>query len=613
MKLKVSTTLFITFLCLIGSIGLKGQFQMTELTFQDLSEFQATQSNWKIVGSVQAPLDQDKTLQTSEGMGILVNLPDDDNKAQIFSKLEHGDLDLDLEVMVPQGSNSGIYLQGRYEVQLRDSWGKKRPTFGDMGGIYQRWDDSQAKGQEGFEGTPPLVNAAKAPGLWQRLRISFQAPRFDATGKKIQNARIISAELNGVVIHQNVELTGPTRGPYVGDGDEAPIGPLVIQGDHGPVAFRNFKYRNFNGRPLVLKDLQYKVFRQNIDQIEDWDAAQPDNQGTDQLISWNVAQADNEFAIVFDGKIDVSESGDYLFTLNGQGDANLWIDGESVLNTRNRSNSQLVTLSKGESSIRVLYSKTQVRQQPRLSLSVEGSNFRAIDLNYKSSALVSNLRDPIFEQPDRQARLLRSFLDFKMPHMEQSKKITNAINVGDPTGVHYTFDLKQGSLVQVWRGDFLDMTPMWYNRGNGVSRAMGVVEHLTPDIQFMQSQKDGSFTKMFQEGQYKFRSYKVDGDNRPTFHYEAYGLDITDQIRPTADHKSIKRQIQIKGDSANEVVFKLASGAHLTKVDQQLYQVEDRYFIQTTTSAKIEDLADGRKALVVPIKGVQRIDYTIIW
>ncbi|MEM1123100.1 MAG: DUF1080 domain-containing protein, partial [Bacteroidota bacterium] len=206
------------------------QFPMTELFLDDLSAFQTTKANWQIVEAVQANLDTPKKLQTSAGKGVLVNLYDDQNKSQIFTTFEHGDIDLEVEVMMPAGSNSGIYLQGRYEIQLLDSWGKKRPTYGDMGGIYQRWDDQQPQGKNGFEGTPPLVNAAKAPGLWQKLRLSFQAPRFDAQGNKIQNARIVYAELNGVTIHENVTLTGPTRGPYVGNGDEATKGPIVIQG-----------------------------------------------------------------------------------------------------------------------------------------------------------------------------------------------------------------------------------------------------------------------------------------------------------------------------------------------------------------------------------------------
>jgi len=612
MKQKVYLSRSLFCLLLLGTVGLGAQFQMTELPLTDLSAFQASQSNWQTVGAVEAPFGKEKTLETRKGSGILVNLPDARNKAQIFTRFEHGDIDLDLEVMMPRGSNSGIYLQGRYEIQLLDSWGKQRPTFGDMGGIYQRWDPTQPEGERGYEGTAPLVNAAKAPGLWQRLRISFQAPRFDAQGQKVENARIIFVELNGVMIHQNVELTGPTRGPYVGGGEEAALGPLVIQGDHGPVAFRNFKYRSFDGEPVVLTDLNYKVYRENISTIEDWENAQADKTGTEQLITWNAAQADNDFALVFDGYLEVPEAGDYLFSLACQGNARLWIEGEPQLNVYSNTTRDMVSLPKGQVPIRLLYYKTEVWRQAQLGLSVEGRDFRPVDLHYKSSALANNPTDPIFERVGGRARLLRSFVDFKMPAMEQSKKITNALNVGDPTGLHYTFDLNQGSLVQVWRGDFLNMTPMWYNRGNGVSRALGVRELLTADIQLLQK-TNGRLPLTFAEGQYRFRSYKVDENNRPTFFYEAYGLPFKDQMLPTDDGKSLLRRLSTTGKPKGDLFFCLATGENLSQVDKQHYRVADRYLLRTDASAKIEDMPDGRKALLVPVKEGEVIEYTIVW
>ena len=616
MKLKRYPALLVLLLSLFFAQGVQaqGQFPMSEMNFTDLSEFRSTQNNWQIVGAVSAPMDKDKTLQTKKGSGILANVPDDDNKAQIFSKFEHGDIDLDFEVMMPVGSNSGVYLQGRYEIQLRDSWGKRRPTFGDLGGIYQRWDDSQPKGQEGFEGTAPSTNAAKAPGLWQRMRISFQAPRFDAQGNKVQNARIIFVELNGVVIHQNVELTGPTRGPYVGGGDEAALGPLVFQGDHGPVAFRNFKYRSFDATPVQLKGLTYQVVRENIQETEDWSSVKGESRSTDQLITWNVAQTDNDFAVIYEGLLEIPQSGEYLFTLACQGNASLWINGEMLINDMySRTERRLATLTKGSVPFRLVYDKVEVWRQAQLGFSVEGANFRPVNLHYESSALRSNPTDPIFERSGNQARLLRSFVDFQMPHMEQSKKITNAINVGDPLGVHYTFDLNQGSLVQVWRGDFLNMTPMWYNRGNGVSRALGVVEPLTPNVQLMQRQGDGSLANQFTEGKYKYRSYKVDADNRPTFHYHAYGVDVADQIMPTTDRKSIERQLQFSGAAQGEVLFCLASGTSLDKVNNELYVIDDRYYVKTSAKAKVEDLGNGRQALTVAVQDGKTINYRIIW
>ncbi|HET6568046.1 MAG TPA: DUF1080 domain-containing protein, partial [Rhodothermales bacterium] len=207
------------------------------LALHDLSAFRPAADNWSIVGDVYA-LPDDAELHTQAGTNILVNAGKNtyNEKQNLFTDWEHGDLDLELDYMLPKGSNSGIYLQGRYEVQLFDSWGVQHPKYSDAGGIYERWDDSRGSGNEGYEGIPPLMNVSRAPGLWNHLHIVFQAPRFDAQGHKVANAHFVKVELNGVVVQDNVEVTGPTRSAAFTD--EMPMGPLMLQGDHGPVAFR---------------------------------------------------------------------------------------------------------------------------------------------------------------------------------------------------------------------------------------------------------------------------------------------------------------------------------------------------------------------------------------
>ncbi len=94
-------------------------------------------------------------------------------------------------------------------------------------------------------GVPPRVNAAKPSGKWQSLEIAFVAPRFDMAGKKKSNAKFVRVTLNGKVIHENVEVSAPTGAAWRLV-SEAPRGPLLLQGDHGPVAFRNIRVRPHN-------------------------------------------------------------------------------------------------------------------------------------------------------------------------------------------------------------------------------------------------------------------------------------------------------------------------------------------------------------------------------
>ena len=148
-----------------------------------------------------------------------------------------GDVELYVEFMLAKGSNSGVYLHGLYEVQVFDSWGATEPvTSSDCGGIYHRWIDNKGVG-----GSAPSRNASRRPGEWQSFHIWFRAPRFDGAGKKTENARFIRVLHNGLSIQQNVEVDGPTRAAM--DIPEAAENPIMLQGDHGPVAYRNIYIR----------------------------------------------------------------------------------------------------------------------------------------------------------------------------------------------------------------------------------------------------------------------------------------------------------------------------------------------------------------------------------
>lgn len=142
-----------------------------------------------------------------------------------YTAAKFGDALIEVEFMVPKGSNSGVYVMGVYEIQILDSFGKEKVGPGDVGGLY----GAQA----------PSVNAAKAPGEWQKFVIDFRAPKFDDAGKKTDNARFVKVTLNDKVIHENVEMKGVTPGGL--SGDESKEGPIMFQGNHGPVAYRNIK------------------------------------------------------------------------------------------------------------------------------------------------------------------------------------------------------------------------------------------------------------------------------------------------------------------------------------------------------------------------------------
>lgn len=199
-----------------------------------LEDFKEPLGIWFEAGDAKLNPDDDKKLIAIDGAGVLIN--EQGKTVNLVTNQTHGDVHLELDFMISKKSNSGVYLQGRYEIQIYDSWGKENPVSWDCGGIYARYD-----GTKTYEGTPPLVNASKQPGEWQHLEIIFNAPRFNSKGKKTKNAVFKKVKLNGIIVQKNAEVTGPTASSL--DNIEEPMGPLLLQGDHFPVAYRNIKLK----------------------------------------------------------------------------------------------------------------------------------------------------------------------------------------------------------------------------------------------------------------------------------------------------------------------------------------------------------------------------------
>ncbi len=207
----------------------------------NLHGWRAPTGEWQAVGGVALDPADPGRFRVTPGSGVLLNGASG-RTVNLLTEAEWGDVEAELEFCIPRGSNSGVYFMGRYEIQVYDSFGVARDKYPgiECGGIYPRWTAERGE----FEGHSPRVNASKPPGEWQRFQVLFRAPRFDATGRKVRNACFVRVIHNGQVIHENVELTGPTRAAVWEDPkDEKPTGPLMLQGDHGPVAYRHLRVR----------------------------------------------------------------------------------------------------------------------------------------------------------------------------------------------------------------------------------------------------------------------------------------------------------------------------------------------------------------------------------
>src|SRR5690606_29828477 len=595
---------FIPIVLLLTSHVSIGQVQVP---LNNLDFFNNPGKSWSIAGDVSTGL-EGTSLTTSKGEGVLVNNPTKKNPGKdLYSKNEYGDIDLELEYMMAPGSNSGIYLQGRYEIQLLDSWGVANPRSGDNGGIYERWDDSKPEGQKGFQGYAPRQNVSRAPGLWQQLAVSFKAPRFDESGNKIENARITQMTLNGVVIHENVELFGPTRGG-MGNNEKA-RGPLRIQGDHGAVAFRNIPITSFDTPRPELSPISYEIYEGRFDQKPDLGSLSAKTKGTSEILTSRVGPKPQQFLIKYNGTLQVKEAGEYSFNLNvpgGQG--YVVVDGHEVLGFGQGYRRGTVNLSAGEVPFELVYSKYMDWVEAGLGLAIAGPGIREFQVT-NSNSVQRNEADPILVDP-KEKPLLRSFMD-----VPGYGRVTHAVSVGTDAKVHFTYDLDHGSLFQAWRGDFLNATPMWNNRGDGSSRPLGSVVRLaTPGLPIAAlSSSDQAWPADTVGAGFRTLGYQLHADNDVAFMYEAYGATVVDQLTVLENGQGVKRQVKIENGPA-DAFYLLAQGENIQDVGNGTYLIEDKAYylkLQEGTAKALIRNVGGQQELVVPVK--ESLVYTLLF
>ncbi|MBE9602587.1 DUF1080 domain-containing protein [Pedobacter sp. MC2016-24] len=453
------------FMWLLGTTLVSGQdlTTLSGFTLNDLSPFKTPGQSWSLAASVSLnPSAAANELKIENGTGVLVNFPGKKNQGtDLLTNGTHGDAVIELDYLLAKGASSGVYLQGIYEIQLRDSWDIKSPLSTDNGGIYELY--------------APRQNASKAPGLWQHLRIEFQAPRFDASGRKISNARMLSVTLNGVLIHDNVELPGPAKG--LNDA-EKPFGGLKFQGDQGAVAFKNIKISKLP---------------------------------------------------------------------------------EALLNGGQRG---------------------------------------------------KDMPNPIYiDAPSN--TMIRSFVD-----LARDVRVVHAISVGSPSQVHYSYDLDNGMLVQGWRGDFIDATPMWDGRGNGTAKARGSVTRFSiqpvPAIAQLSTPESPWLADSTGTG-FKTKGYVMDADDRPEFKYNMYGAHVTDAIKVVNNGQGLSRTISTDKPVANLYVL-LAVAPDVKELAKGLYLIDGQSFY-----LKMDDVADrpiirdvnGKKELIVLLRN--KLNYSILF
>lgn len=560
------------------------------LRLNDLSGFASPTKNWRVAGNAFTEPDKNLTLTDVKGSGILIK----ESGMDITTAQQYGDMDIDFDYMLGKGATTGIYLQGKYKINLTDSWGTVHPTLADNGGI------DEVKNDKGYA---PRQNVSRAPGLWQHIKISFQAPQFDAQGNKTSSAKILYVRLNGVMIQENVTLTGPTRD---GNTTEAAMGPLRLQGGNGMAAFRNIIITNYSKPRLVLSNLKYAVYTGKFTTEKDFRAQKPVAEKASDMLTSSVGQKVN-YMVSYTGNIRIKESGNYTFRLSGAGgmqinNANVFASGGGrggLVGT--------VRLQPGDYPFSLYYIKTNPNQ-PSLGLTVSEAALREVSLG--EPALVTRSGDDPVWLDAPQNTLVRSFMD-----IPGSPRVTHGVNVGSPLAVHYTYDMDNGTIVQAWRGDFLDASTMWVSRGDGSSRARGSVQYFgkpSLTIQKMANQQSAWLADTTGTG-FKPNGYTLDATDKPTFKYTIYGTKVTDASTVIEGGQGIRRQVMLQ-NPAPGLYARLANGSSIEKIKDGLYAIDDKaYYIRLDDNdmkPMIRNIG-GKQELIVPAQ--TKLTYSIIF
>lgn len=587
---------------------LVNELPFTKLQLDDLGAFQRADAvAWKIAGGIFFSRFDPNKIQQGEGRGVLYINNNSGNTAVLLTEFRHADMDVDLEFMTGKGSEASIWLQGRYKISLKDSWQQASPKSTDCGGSPVAGSDSLGM---------PLLNASKAPGLWQHLTVHFRAARFDAAGKKTSPAVFDKVTLNGKTVLEN--LTLPALSPGSFEKTEKGRASLAFLSSKGAIAFRNVMYKAYDPRNLTLSNMRFDIYKglyKNYDTVKNFT---PYKSGTTDSLTWRVGDKRAELKI--SGDMNIITAGDYLFRVRGGGAVALVVDEKLVVN--NEGTREYTTAYTG--SIKLTEGKHKfalfhANYDECLVIEYEGPGIPFTTLTTPASE--RKVKPPVpMELPVTGTPVMqRGFM------IHQGKVNPYAVTVGFPNGISYAYDLTCFNLTGMWRGKYVDVSNMWEERGEaqlqiplGANVEMDGLPALFNTDAAPETWPDSVIVdnNVFTE-----RGYRIDSVNVPIYLYTYKGGKVEDRI--SSDKEGLIRRItytKTTGEAQSSIL--LASGSFIEKLPDGSFAIDDKQFyiqfpdLESAGRAVITKFKNGRMGLLWKFKtdrASETITYSLIW
>lgn len=554
------------------------------VSLESLAAFRPSASGWSVAGDIAGDPRTAAVLETSAGTGVLVAARD---AAPLLTSWDHGDMQLEFEYLFPVGSEPVVLLQGRYALPLSAA------------------------------GLAPHGSAAvRAPGLWQRVRIDFKAPRFGGNAVKTSPARLTNVTLNGFTVIDGLDLAGPDAGALARG--ESVAGPLAFVATRGPIAIRNLAVKRFSSEPVTVGDLRYRLYAGNFATVGSYDNETPKSEGVPTRFAHGAVEKSGRFALVFTGAITVPRAGNYRFAIESRGPSRLLIDGQPVVTPIDRGGSQpgVITLTAGRHEFRADLVHP-VTNPPQFDVSVEGPGVAPQSL----TAVPANARPPappkvLAVEPGERVVLQRGFVPF------EPRKRLYAAAIGTPAGVHYAYDFETGSILHAWRGSFANTVDMWDGRGNDqLVRPTGPVVTFDgkPTIGLLEYPRTSGWPDR-PEDLWVSRGYTLEANGQPVFNAELAALRVTDRIAPTVDGRGLTRSLQIKGSLPSWSAWVLLAESDRITPRAGGWIIGDRaWYVDWPADAVHKPIIrtiNGRQQLAIPLAGSTLeapINYSLVW
>jgi hypothetical protein len=428
------------------------------------------------------------------------------------------------------------------------------------------------------------------------------------------------------VIHTDLELIHPTGGAI--SNEEAPQGPLRIQGDHGPVAIKNIRYKRYVNVPLQLSDIDYKYYEMALEEGDEpasiIASSNMKAEGTARQLTLKEIERTGEFAIVYEGSIETPEPGTYLFELRTDGGNRLEIDGNLLLENGadNRwwsPHTAEIDLQEGTHNITLTYFRGEDGDSPVLSLLAEGPGIEKHALHMSSAfpANIQNVYLPKLIDPVDKPIVMHGFM--QMP----DRVHPHSAAVGFPEDVHFGIDLNNGSLMKMWKGDFLDVSTMWVGRGGGnlsLNEEAALTFNGAPAMAFL-DRRDTAWPDSLQENvSFDMHNYRFGDENQLMIKYQMNDIIFEDHMGPHNDGKELMRTIRItESESANNLYVRIAEGDSISELPNGLFQINDKaYLINLGENIKSDSWirsSGDRVELLVPVNTTENteISYSFVW